>query len=227
MSFVEEILNVVDMDYLARKREYSFKNINNEICRIHTHLVYKGKFEIWRENDDKRSRRITDLIIRSCKGEDFFVPKLVVVNSKYLKVIAAYDHEKDIIYLNKDFYSLEVVKQHLKSNYFVADNFKGVLLHEYGHKLHWDAIKNFYKQNKKKYNNIKEAKMFLDSRLESYLNRQYPGYIRKEISSYAEDAFLQSHSINEVIAEYIAKGNINDKSISFYIKEILNYANIK
>ncbi|MGP3400508.1 hypothetical protein ACTVPD_07835, partial [Lactobacillus crispatus] len=65
-----------------------------------------------------------------------------------------YDREKDVIYVNKGIYTHQIVKSHLKSSYFVAKDMRGILWHEYGYKLHWDAVKSFYKVHKSKYNDI-------------------------------------------------------------------------
>ncbi|MEK3648705.1 hypothetical protein AAA413_10405, partial [Lactobacillus crispatus] len=69
-------------------------------------------------------------------------------------LVAAYDREKDVIYVNKGIYTHQIVKSHLKSSYFVAKDMRGILWHEYGYKLHWDAVKSFYKVHKSKYNDI-------------------------------------------------------------------------
>lgn len=144
------------MDFLAQKKEYCFKNIENQVCRVHTHLaINNNNLKVWRENDDKKSRKATKLIMDSLQDDNkYMFPDLVIVSSKYLKVVAAYDREKDVIYVNKGIYTHQIVKSHLKSSYFVAKDMRGILWHEYGYKLHWDAVKSFYKVHKSKYNDI-------------------------------------------------------------------------
>ncbi|MCT7762218.1 MAG: hypothetical protein N4R47_04530 [Lactobacillus crispatus] len=54
------------MDFLAQKKEYRFKNIENQVCRVHTHLaINNNNLKVWRENDDKKSRKATKLIMDS------------------------------------------------------------------------------------------------------------------------------------------------------------------
>ncbi|MGP3400569.1 hypothetical protein ACTVPD_08160 [Lactobacillus crispatus] len=83
------------MDFLAQKKEYRFKNIENQVCRVHTHLaINNNNLKVWRENDDKKSRKATKLIMDSLQDDNkYMFPDLVIVSSKYLKVVAAYDRK--------------------------------------------------------------------------------------------------------------------------------------
>lgn len=74
---------------------------------------------------------------------------------------------------------------------------------------------------------IKEAKMFFDSKLEHYIRLQYPGYLRKVISSYAEDSYFKEHKINEVVAEFCVIGNTCDKELNTIIRGMLENASAK
>ncbi len=74
---------------------------------------------------------------------------------------------------------------------------------------------------------IKEAKMFFDSKLEHYIRLQYPGYLRKVISSYAEDSYFKEHKINEVVAEFSVIGNTCDKELNTIIRGMLENASAK
>ncbi|MDN6023862.1 MAG: hypothetical protein L0I32_08760, partial [Lactobacillus sp.] len=137
-----------------------------------------------------------------------------------------------VIFFNNFYHSTEQIDEITHQNLFIATDLKEIIRHELGHKLHWDAIKRFYRSHKKQYNNLQEAKNDFDSNLESYITHQLNNnysYLIENVSTYANLAFeyakanYKNNSVNEVIAEVYAIHGSKDPILNDLIMEELNY----
>ncbi|GAA2954515.1 hypothetical protein [Lactobacillus kefiranofaciens] len=231
------------MDYLSRKKEYIFLNNRKALVRVHVKQVSKQPYNIWVEGKSKNYRDCVALLNRTLvKFDPQLVPPIVVVSNKKLGngAISSYAFEDNVIFFNNFYHSTEqideITHQNLfiatDLNLFIATDLKEIIRHELGHKLHWDAIKRFYRSHKKQYNNLQEAKNDFDSNLESYITHQLNNnysYLIENVSTYANLAFeyakanYKNNSVNEVIAEVYAIHGSKDPILNDLIMEELNY----
>lgn len=221
------------MDYLALKKQFVFLNRSQALVQVHASKVKNTSFDIWTEGKSKKYRETVRLLeqgLEQLKDEDF--PPIVVVAASKLgsKSYSSYDHVKDVIYFSNHFDSEKEIEEKLKNSDFKARNLVEVLRHELGHKLHWDAVKRFYRAHKSRYNNINEAKHELDAKLEEYIAKQSPIYLATVVSIYSYTSYLESKklqslsTVNEIIAEVWAnKNKVADKILIRLIEEELNY----
>lgn len=225
------------MDFLAKHREYVFLNNKNTKVRIHTTKVLSSDYEIWTESDSKKFRDAIGLIemTLSSFNQDDLCPIVIVSQRKVGKgAISAYDHDKDVIFYNCEYCTVDKINKYLSGNSYVAQNLNGILKHELGHRKHWQAIKKFYRNNETRYNNINEAKNELDSKILKHIEEQGSGfgiqlYLRQIVSIYAENSFklakfqVSTNIINEVIAEFCVKERTQDPELDRLIKEVIDY----
>lgn len=223
------------MDYLSKKKEYIFLNNRQALVRVHVKQVSKQPYSIWVEGKSKNYRDCVVLLNKTLKEFDpQLVPPIVVVSNKKLGngAISSYAFEDNVIFFNNFYHSTEQIGEITHQNLFIATDLKEIIRHELGHKLHWDAIKRFYRLHKRQYNNLQEAKNDFDSNLESYITHQLNGnysYLIENVSTYANLAFkyaktnYKNNSVNEVIAEVYAIHSSKDPILNNLVMEELNY----
>ncbi len=213
------------MDFLAKRKEFVFLNERNALVRVHTMKVKNTDFDIWTEGKGKRYReaiRLVEAGLAQIEARNM-PPVIIVASSKLGKnSYSSYDHQTDVIYYSNRFSLKEKLEERLKHSDFEARNITDVLRHELGHKRHWDAIKRYYIAHYSRYNNIKQAKNDLDSKLKKYIASQNLSFLVDILSYYAYISF-ENGSVNEVIAEYYVHGKTSDPQLDKLIKEELNY----
>lgn len=226
------------MDYLSKKREYTFLNNHNAVIHVHTFQIAHASYKIFVEAKSKKYRDSVNLlekIIPSLNIEN--LPTFVVVDNKKLGEgsISSYNAQQDVIYFNSKYANRDLLQNILNNPFFAANSLRGVIYHELAYKQHWDAVKRFYKAHKLRYNSIIDAKKKLDSNLEQYIGYQLSfdrSYLSKNVSIYAEKAYkcakqhLQANMINEVIAEALTRNNSADKQLNKLVKEELSYGRL-
>ena len=194
--------------------------------------IRDSPYEIWAEGKGKKYRDCITLLDKVLPEFDLkLLPPIVVVSNKKLGsgAISSYNHNDDVIYYNNYYHNIARVNQITEDESFVSNNLKDIILHELGHKMHWDAVKRFYNVNKSKYNNIEEEKLTLDENVSKYIGQQESSYLIYNVSTYAFTSYLISkknypiNSINEVIAEEVTKNWISDPILHELIKGELNY----
>lgn len=220
------------MDYLSKKKEYIFLNNRQALVRVHVKQVSKHPYNIWVEGKSKNYRDCVALLNQVLKEFDpKVVPPIIIVSDTKLGngAISSYNHVEDVIYFSNYYHTQDRINEIIRDSSFVSTSLKNILLHELGHKMHWDAIKRFYKANESKYNNINEAKLKMDEEVNKYIARQESLYLYSTLSMYASTSYKiakQNNPINtanEVIAEEIAKDYISDPVLQELIKGELNY----
>lgn len=221
------------MDFLSKKRELRFLNSQKKI--VHVARVDSSRYDIWTEGKSKPYRDCVVLLENALQNFDSaeLPPIIIVANDKIGHGgISSYNHVDDVIYFNSFYHMQQRIDDVVGNDTFAAQDLSGIIRHELGHKLHWDAVKRFYHAHKSKYNNIEEAKHDLDADVERYLSqaiRQDPEYLITYVSRYADVCFQHrkvNHSlntINEVIAEVSTRRKIFDPVLFNYIKEVIYY----
>ena len=135
-----------------------------------------------------------------------------VVVAKNLPGIAAYDHAKNLMYVNEQLCNNSVVYKWLKDGYFIAENVDDILKHEMFHKKHWDFIMT-------KGNDYGIIKNKLEADLHKYVAEQQmynPSYITRTVCDNAYNSYRIKDNLNELIAEVLLqeeKGIIKDKRL--------------
>lgn len=73
------------------------------------------------------------------------LPPIIVVANKKIGTggISSYNHVDDVIYFNSFYHTQERIDHVIDEGTFAAQNLSGIIRHELGHKLHWNAIKSF------------------------------------------------------------------------------------
>lgn len=219
------------MDYLSKKKQYVFLNNQLSLVRVHVFQISSSP-NIWVEGKSKKYRDSVQLLKNALSTFDQheLPPIIIVANQKIGNHdISSYNHDDDVIYFNSYYHTQEKIYNVINDYTFAAQNLSDIIQHELAHKLHWDAVKRFYKANKNRYNNISEAKKQFDSNLESYIVRQENSYLMLNVSPYADKSFrfAKEHNrlniVNEVIAEVKTKKVITDPKLSKLVEGELNY----
>ncbi|GAA3637741.1 hypothetical protein GCM10022297_15190 [Lactobacillus hamsteri] len=220
------------MDFLSKKHEYTFLNNHKSLVRVHVFKVRSTSFNIWSEGKSKKYRESIFLLNNALTNfQEINLPPIVVVSNKKLGQggISSYDHIQDVIYFNNYYHSQKQINQIIYKGNFAAQNLSDIILHELAHKMHWDAVKRFYKANKSKYNNINEAKNQFDEKIRNYISNQNPLYLISTVTAYANESFQNAkvndplNTINEVIAEVITLKKTNDPILDKLITMEVNY----
>lgn len=140
-----------------------------------------------------------------------------VVVAKNLPGIAAYDHAKNLMYVNEQLCNNSIVHEWLKDGYFIAENVDDILKHEMFHKKHWDFIMT-------KGNDYGIIKNKLEADLHKYVVEQQmynPSYITRIVCDNAYNGYRKKDNLNELIAEVLLqeeKGIIKDKRLLELVK---------
>lgn len=115
----------------------------------------------------------------------------------------------------------------LDGEFFAGRTTEELIIHEFAHKRHHDAIKALYNKGGGRYTDIEECKRILERDLREYIIRQEsmePGYIARNISGYAAKSFKRTRKMNEVIAELAVKrwnNTIKDKMLEVLLKGVI------
>lgn len=216
------------LDLMGKRRRFSTVDKNENIITAKTRKVYGTRFDIWTQNKGKDFRDTIDLLKRELENyEPDNMPSFVVMSKDVMNGLAAYSHSQNVIFLNNSLISEENVKSLLSDGFFAATNFKELLEHELTHKTHWDKAEKLYKQNRKRYNTIESAKMFLDNNLRDYVGQQRKSdrlYVKNMVSPNAHFAILKGN-VNELVADVnvLSKsGKVTDEMLLNLVKEVLS-----
>jgi hypothetical protein len=162
------------MDFLAKKREFVFVNIQHKQIRIHMQKVQINDYDLWVEHRSKQYRRAIQVILPILNELDNGnLPSIAFVAADKIGKdnLGSYSNEQDAIFLNVDFFQEN--NQRLNSA-FSENTLTEVLLHELAHKQHWDAVKRFHHAHRFRYNSLQESKhgncIILCVRMNSSLN---------------------------------------------------------
>lgn len=162
--------------------------------------------------------------------EGFELPKFSIIDFEKIGFpkgdIAGYNKSVDTIFINSKYDADDKIVKCLKYNegFFSSIEPNSPLLHELGHKYHYDLVELIANQKRLSYNNAKE--MF-DSGIENYIlsKSSIPNrFIENQLSGYAADSYIGVDRVNEIIAEYFSiKGDSRTELVQFiedYIKGV-------
>lgn len=212
------------LDFMADKKLFYAGKYNGQDLRFKAKKVSGSKYDIWSQGDTKKYRDTIQTVMRILDGKNERIPRIVVVTSKKLPGIAAYNHIQDVMYINNKLGNATEMSKEFSTGYFAAKNVDDVLTHELAHKSHWDSAKALYKSKPKMYNTVEGAKKVLDESLEKYVKNvqaQEMQYLGKYISRNAERNFEEG-SVNEIVAEVAVLGDkLEDKVLLNLVSEVL------
>ena len=200
--------------------------------------VTNSKFELYTDIDSTKDNKAIGLYekklnkIMNQLPKEFTLPNKILVTDfdkrKFGDAIGGYDVSTDILYLNSNYDSNKKIINYLNKNpgWFASDNDTAVLLHELGHKYHYDIANKIAEKNNISYN---EAKERFDNSIENYIltkDNLVDRYIENNVSGYAEDGFSKNNArnsskrMNELMAEYFTIRN-TDSDIIKFINELI------
>ena len=214
--------NVNTIDLMAKQRSFT---VGNDI-RVKTKKLTGTDFDFWVQDDTKKIRdSVLNVNTIFQELDSYKKPTVVFLKKSRLPGLAGYDYKQDTMFISDDFHSEKEFKEILSDGFFASKNIRDALIHELTHKKHWDSAKAFYKKNKKRYNNLKEAMKALNAPLVSYVKTQQNldmMYLHK-ISINALAAF-EKNNINELVAEVgVLAEDTPDKILLQKVKEVLKW----
>ena len=176
----------------------------------------KYEHDIWTEDNSRETRRtakVIDDLVRSAKElmpTGASVPRIVIVTKDRLGKgrYGGYDYKTDTIYYPNAYESIESIRRILESGYFGGTSPETLVLHETGHKDHWDQARRLYKENPKKYNSLEDAKHYLDDARRYALSQKVyedPSFIIRNVSVNAHNGLERKGTINEFQADYYVR----------------------
>ena len=228
-----------DIEYMANRfipefgeiREFKLNNIT-----INEKRVSNSDFNMWTDVDATKKNKAIRLYEKKLKNiknelpEWFEVPRVSIINFEKnglpQNAIGGYQRKVNTVFINNKYDTDAKILKYLKSKegYFASIDPNAPLLHELGHKYHYDLVELIANQKRLSYNNAKE--MF-DSGIENYIlnNSSIPNrFIEHQLSGYAADSYIGVDRVNEIIAEYFSiKGNSKTELVQFiedYIKGV-------
>ena len=215
--------NVNTIDLMAKQRSFT---VGNDI-RVKTKKLTGTDFDFWVQDDTKKIRdSVLNVNTIFQELDSYKKPTVVFLKKSRLPGLAGYDYKQDTLFISDDFHSEKEFKEILSDGFFASKNIRDALIHELTHKKHWDSAKIFYKANKKRYNNIEQAMVALNSDLVTYVKQQQAidrSYL-KNISLNAYNAFMYHNNINELVAEVGVIGDdVIDKILLEKVKEVLRW----
>ena len=215
--------NVNTIDLMAKQRSFT---VGNDI-RVKTKKLTGTDFDFWVQDDTKKIRdSVLNVNTIFQELDSYKKPTVVFLKKSRLPGLAGYDYKQDTMFISDDFHSEKEFKEILSDGFFASKNIRDALIHELTHKKHWDSAKIFYKANKKRYNNIEQAMVALNSDLVTYVKQQQAidrSYL-KNISLNAYNAFMYHNNINELVAEVGVIGDdVIDKILLEKVKEVLRW----
>lgn len=212
-------------------REFKMGNLS-----INEKRVSNSEFNMWTDIDATKKNKAVRLYekkLKNIKSELpnwFEMPRLSIINFEKnglpQNAIGGYQRRVNTVFINSKYDTDAKILKYLKSKegYFASVDSNSPLLHELGHKYHYDLVESIANQKRLSYNNAKE--MF-DSGIENYIlsKSSMPNrFIENQLSGYAADSYIGIDRVNELIAEYFSiKGNSKTELVQFiegYIKGV-------
>lgn len=199
--------------------------------------VVNSNFNMWTDLDatsKSKAVRLYEKKLKNIENElpDWFeIPKVSIINFEKNglepKAIGGYQREINTIFINSNYDTDAKILKYLKSKegYFANIESNSPLLHELGHKYHYDLVELIANKKILSYNNAKEI---FDSGISKYIlneNSVPRRFISEQLSKYAADYFGGQDRMNEIMAEYFSIKNKNPKTelvkfIEDYIKGV-------
>lgn len=185
------------------------------------------KYEIWHEQGlydaNKLGKKLDEtLSIINDTYDDISIPKVIVTKTETLMSnIAGYDHTSDTLYINENSFDSRWLRNLLKGR-FAANNFEEAILHELGHKAHWDSVKSFYKRYKKQYNSLKEAKKALEEDCREIFENMIDEQLVQYLSPYGREKYKENEPFAEWFLRYYRDGTCGHDELDTKMKEVFD-----
>ena len=112
-------MEVFNLDFLAKKREYIFLNNQSSLVRVHVTKVASSPYNIWVEGKSKNYRDCVTLLEKALKYLDNEnIPSIIIIDNKKLGKgsISSYSYKDDIIFFNNYYHSLPKIERLTKQN---------------------------------------------------------------------------------------------------------------
>ncbi|WP_066677874.1 hypothetical protein ACT1UF_05615 [Clostridium septicum] len=215
----------------GEEREFKLGNLS-----INEKRVSNSRFNMWTDIDATKKNKAVRLYEKKLKNIKsglpawFELPRVSIINFEKnglpQNAIGGYKREVNTVFINSKYDTDSKISKYLKSKegYFASVESNSPLLHELGHKYHYDLVELIENQKGVGYNNAKE--MF-DNGIQNYIlsKSSMPNrFIENQLSGYAADSYIGINRVNEIIAEYFSvKGNIKTELVQFieaYIKGV-------
>lgn len=104
-----------------------------------------------------------------------------------------------------------------------AKSLNDLILHEIGHYYHWKAVEKFYKQNKKRYNSLIEAKKALEKDILLMLSKSSRDKINDALSKYAADNWESNEPYAEWFVKLYRDAGTGNKELDKLFREVFSY----
>lgn len=230
-----------DIEYMANRfipefgetREFKLNNIT-----INEKRVSNSDFNMWTDVDATKKNKAVRLYEKKLKNiknelpEWFEVPRVSIINFEKnglpQNAIGGYQRKVNTVFINNKYDTDAKILKYLKANegYFASIESNSPLLHELGHKYHYDLVELIANKKGMTYNKAKEI---FDDGISNYILNQSSvprGFISEQLSKYASDNFDGVNRINEIMAEYfsIKEASIKSELVQFiemYINEVI------
>lgn len=217
----KQIIRVKLSDDMKRKpfvgKEKAVARAGNIISDTAVYRVHNSDFDLWTEDPKSKMQvRLYDKLLNEVKkkiGDSVAIPRIVVLDFKRhgkAGALGGYFRENNTIFLNSEYRTRDAIRRATSKNpgYYARNDEYAVMLHELGHKFHYDTIEAIAKKRNISYNNAKEL---LEEPIRKYIKQRElgePGYLEKQLSKYARESLCSAEStvrgtgVNEVIAEF-------------------------
>lgn len=233
--------NLDKTDYMANRFVPEFgeeREVKLGSLLINEKKVSNSKFNMWTDIDATKKNKAVRLYekkLKNIKGElpeNFQLPKISIINFEKVgfpkEAIAGYNRNVDTIFINNIYDSNAKIDKYLKQSkgFFASIEPDSPLLHELGHKYHYDLAQFIANKKGISYNRAKDV---FDRGIEGYILSEglMPiNFIENQLSGYAASKFKGDTRINEIIAEYFSIKSKEQSSdlvrfIDNYIKEVI------
>ncbi|MDD6789538.1 MAG: minor capsid protein [Lachnospira sp.] len=206
------------------------KSIETPFGQLKVKRYKKFDNDIWTENNNASTRQtaavIDDLVTRAKAKipENVEVPRIVIVDKNHFKrgQYGGYNYQSDTIFYPNIYYSREDAQNIVNNGYFGGTSETTLILHEVGHKVHWDKAKKLYNASLGRYTSIEDAKHALDENLISAIKRKIeydPSFVSRNVSKNADEGLVAYRTINEFQADLFVRKC--DGTVSEELKQFL------
>lgn len=229
-----------ELDYMSNRfiPEFGDKiNINLVNIKMEFKRVKNSKYNMLADIDATTKNKAVRLYEKKLRKIQYSLPKgfempdVAIINFEKVglnpNAIAGYNRDTNIMFINNKYDTEKKIDKYLNKNkgYFASTNSDSHILHELGHKYHYDIIEKIAKTNRLEYNKAKEV---FEEPISEYIlnNSKLPNQvIEKEISIYAYEKYKGVNRMNEVMAEYFTIRNKDSEFIKFignHIREMMD-----
>lgn len=170
---------------------------------------YKDNSRYWIQSYNTNTQKVVEFLDKNLERYEKQFGKLddivIATEKKFPGGIAAYQQKNNLMFLCDSLGDDEAVAKFLADGRFPAKNQDDILTHEFAHKKHWDAVKQFYNVQPSRYNSLEDAKNEFDTPIRKFIATQItsdPLYVKKTVSGNAQNAY-DDGSINEFIADAV------------------------